>query len=96
MTDEQLASQLVEMGIGVREIANQGRYGIPTRGLPEYVDADLFVRDPRVAIAVMEKMSRHDLIISFVGSTRNPKWHLLDKLRDPRAICEAGCEALGG
>jgi len=97
MNDTDLANAVVELGIinGDVDLLHDGGYVYWIgNDVHDVYSASEIVRDPRVAMALMEKMSRYDLIKSFVDSTTAPKWHLLDQLRDPRAITEAAVKAL--
>ena len=83
MNDQQLAGRIVAILGWHPDIRKQ----------PGFRGDNQFVTDWRVAGAMLEKMSRAQLIVAFLGQPA-PKYHYLDLLRDPRAINEACCEAL--
>jgi len=90
-TIQELAESIVGHGVGRKGLVNT-TFFIDDSGPMSSKD---FVNDPRVAMAMLGKLSRHELIKAFLGgSVLMPKWHLLDQLRDPHAINAACDEAL--
>ena len=99
MDDKTLADAVVALGVGY--FAPKDVYGIPPDGSGERKTAHDFVRDWRVAGALMEKMA---------GSAMSPcEWYFMSPLWKvytngggvrneslPRAIIEACVEALNG
>jgi hypothetical protein len=54
MNDKQIADRLVEMGIGILDDGTETHDTYRVIGM-RFTDASHFVRDPRVAMAVMER-----------------------------------------
>ena len=100
MNDKELADKIVEfVGRSVKHIGDrEPRYFLYEDVADHLVQtpADEFVRDPRVAMALMEKAGRgnfaahNDGWVAFMGKIRNSQTYK----SLPRAINEACCEAL--
>lgn len=103
MSDKELADKIVALGVGCDD---NGLYGLPNQGM-WMLRAEFFVRDWRVAGALMEKVIEWGGF-DFVGSctidtfqaTAYRGYGHLKKINHgvneslPRAICEACVEAL--
>ena len=103
MSDRELADRVVALGVGLRNPDEKDWfvYGIPS--LFPATTAKHFVRDPRVAMALMERMIAGELTIwRQAYDNDSPVWIVETHLtnadgRDeslPRAIIEACVEAL--
>ena len=91
MTDQELADKVVALGIA-RKAINFDHYHLPQQPMFEAVR---FVRDWRVAGALMEKMYEDDLIDIIDERDGYDFEFNVDWLKDPRQIIEACVDALG-
>jgi hypothetical protein len=99
MNDQELADRIVALGVGFkREFTKGPRYTLTKNR--DYLDAPSWVRDWRVAGALMEKAQSRGIEIIILNDgvqIAHPKWagyEWSDNKSLPRAICEACVEAL--
>ena len=100
MTDEELAERIVALGVGLSGACGYAPTRIASRS--DFQGAGSFVRDWRVAGALMEKVGHGDWFgsigdwFSDVPIPGTPRFGLGSGGSLPRAICEACVLALGG
>jgi len=99
MTDKELADSIVALGVGESTLGDKGElYRYDDRELWSYDDAaEIFVRDPRVAMALIE-------LVLDKTKDRKAAWRSIDPqggwismtkpISVPRAISEACVKAL--
>lgn len=93
--DQWLADQIVELGVGRKRHPDLGDVFQYTIGATR-LRLGQFVRDPRVAMALMEKVGPHKIIIYYTGFDWDVEFNekLSVNISLPRAITEACVEAL--
>jgi len=106
MNDRELADKIVALGVGIKSNRGMSEYSHDLYDFPSFpypVCANVFIRDPRVAMTMMERGTAHfmEKLTAEVWAVRSDKPYGKCKTREwyeneslSRAIIEAAVEAL--